>query len=110
MPFLVDSLVAVTLKLNFGAERDSWFSSADVSVIDEFVAVIASVCEQPTPVYFDVLQQRDCVTDVTELSLTDHEVYRIIVGIYYRMDLGGSSSLVVPDLVGNAPFLAFALC
>lgn len=110
MPFLVDSLVAVTFKLNIGAERDSWFSSAVVSVIDEFVAVIASVCEQPAPLCFDVLQQRDCVTDVTKLSLTDHEVHRIIVGIHYRMDLGGSSSSVVSDLVGNVPFLALALC
>ncbi len=110
MSFLVEPPIAVTLKLISTAGRDRWFSSVVVNVIDELVAVVTSVGEHSAPVHFDVLQQRNRVTDVTELSLADHEVHRITVSVYYCMDLGGSSSSAMSDFVGNAPFLALALC
>ena len=71
---------------------------------DGLVAVVASVGEHSAFVHFDVLQQRNRVTDVTELSLADYEVHRITVGVYYRMDLGGSTFSAVCPISLETPF------
>ena len=77
---------------------------------DGLVAVVASVGEHSAFVHFDVLQQRNRVTDVTELSLADYEVHRIIVGVYYRMDLGGSTFSAVCPISLETSFFAPVLC
>ena len=85
-------------------------TSTFIDIVQQLVTVIPTVCQYIASLYVNMLQHRDGVIDIIALSFAEHDIQRISIGIYGRMDFCAGTSPAVSNLIGRPPFFAPALC
>lgn len=109
MALFIQPPVTTTLKFSSSSERDGCFPAIFIDIVDQILAVIASVREHSISVYIYMLSYRNGAIDVIKLSFTKHHIDRIAISVYGRMDLGVPPRLC-PISFEEPPFFAPTLC
>lgn len=105
MALFIQLPVTVTLKLGSFFGRDDWLPSIFIDIVDQLKTIITTVRKYIASFYIYVFQDWDGKIDVTTLSFAKHQIDRIAVSVYGRMDFGTGTSPAVSDFVWRPPFL-----
>ena len=105
MAFFIQLPVTMALKLGSSFGGDGWFPAIFIDIVNQILAVIATVRKYTASFYIYMLQYWYGKINVTSLSFTKHQTDRIAIGVYGCMDFETSSSPAVPDFVWSPLFL-----
>ena len=79
-------------------------TSTFIDIVQQLVTVIPTVCQYIASLYINMLQHRNGVIDIIALSFAEHDIQRIAIGIYGRMDFSAGTSPAVSNLIGRPLF------
>lgn len=80
-------------------------TSTFINIVQQLVTVIPTVCQYIASFYINMIQHRNGIIDIIALSFAEHDIQKVAIGIYDRMDFCAGTSPAVSDLIGRPPFL-----